>query len=59
MVSIYYFQQGNDTHTVLLHIIDNIELKFDCKVKNRKSNRNIGKKNNKNAIRYFPHIGQP
>ncbi len=33
MVSIYFFQQGNDTHTVLLHIIDNIELKFDCKVK--------------------------
>ncbi len=31
MVSIefyYYFQQGNDTHTVL-HIIDNIELKLD------------------------------
>ncbi len=31
MVSIF-FQQGNDTRTVL-HIIDNIELKFDCKKK--------------------------
>ncbi len=30
MVSIFFFQQGNDTRTVL-HIIDNIELKFDCK----------------------------
>ncbi len=30
MVSIvcFFFQQGNDTHTVL-HIIDNIELKLD------------------------------
>ncbi len=27
-----FFQQGNDTHTVL-HIIDNIELKLDCKFK--------------------------
>ncbi len=28
MVSIVFFQQSNDTHTVL-HTIDNIELKFD------------------------------
>ncbi len=32
MVSIVFFQQGNDTYTVL-HIIDNIELKLDCKFK--------------------------
>ncbi len=33
MVSIvFFFQLGNDTHTVL-HIIDNIGLKLDCKVK--------------------------
>ncbi len=53
MVSIVFFQQGNDNHTVL-HIIDNIELKLDCKVKNRKSNHNCNicpKK--KIAIRYF------
>ncbi len=45
MVSIAFFQQGNDTHTVL-HIINNIELKLEFakkKKKNCKSNlkRNI------------------
>ncbi len=29
-----FFQQGNDTHTVL-HIIDNIELKLDLKIANQ------------------------
>ncbi len=59
MVSIvFFFQQGNDTHTVL-HIIDNIELKLDfANVKSQiKSNRNICQ--NKIAIRYFPQIAQP
>ncbi len=31
-IAVVFFQQGNDTHTVL-HIIDNIELKLDCKFK--------------------------
>ncbi len=49
MFRLFFFQQGTDTHTVL-HIIDNNELKLDCKLKkNAISVKEI-------AIRYFPQI---
>ncbi len=41
----FFFQQGNDTHTVL-HIIDNIELKLD--LENLKSQIAISVKKNHN-----------
>ncbi len=57
MVSIVvFFQQGNDTHTVL-HIIDNIELKLIFANLKSQIKSQICQK--KNAIRYFPQITQP
>ncbi len=59
MVSIVlFFQQGNDTRTVL-HIIDNIELKLDfahLKSQIKSQSQYLSKKI---AIRYFPQIAQP
>ncbi len=44
-IVLFFVQQGNDTHTVLLHIIDNIKMKLDCKVKITNRNHNICQKN--------------
>ncbi len=47
---IYFFQQGNDTRTVL-HIIDNIELKLDfANLKSQIKSQYV----KKIAIGYFP-----
>ncbi len=55
---VLFFQQSNDTHTVL-HIIDNIELNLDfanLKIANQIA---IAISVKKIAIRYFPQIAQP
>ncbi len=53
---LFFFQQGNNTHTVL-HI-DNIELKHDFA--NLKSQIKLQSQYVKKiAIRYFPQIAQP
>ncbi len=54
---VFFFQQGNDIHTVL-HI-DNIELKLDfanLKSQIKSQSQYLSKKI---AIRYFPQIAQP
>ncbi len=58
IVFLFFFQQGNDTHTVL-HIIDNIELKLDfanVKIANQIA---IAISVKIIASRYFPQIAQP
>ncbi len=51
-----FFQQGNDTYTVL-HIIDNIKLKlYFANLKLQIKSQYLSKKI---AIRYFPQIAQP
>ncbi len=53
-----FFQQGNDTRTVM-HIIDNIELKLDfanLKSQIKSQSQYLSKKI---AIRYFAQIAQP
>ncbi len=57
MVSMFFFQQGNDTHTVL-HIIDNIELKLDfANLKSQIKSQYLSKK--KSQFDIFPQIAQP
>ncbi len=58
MVSMFFFQQGNDTHTVL-HIIDNIELKLDfanLKSQIKSQSQYLSKKS---QFDIFPQIAQP
>ncbi len=52
---VFFFQQDNDTHT-LLHIIDNIELKLDFANLKSQIKSQICQKM---AIRYFPQIAHP
>ncbi len=49
MVSIVFFQQGNDTHTVL-HIIE-LKLEFATKTNNNKKKHNKKKKNDKSNLK--------
>ncbi len=58
MVYIVFFQQGNYTYTVL-HIIDHIELKLDCKVKIANQIAISVKKENKSLLDIFPKSHSP
>ncbi len=59
MVSIvFFFQQGNDTHTGM-QIIDNNDLKLDFANLKSQIKSQLQYLSNKIAIRYFPQIAQP